>query len=644
VRTAVLSYRLWQRRFGGDAGIIGRTIVLDRQPVLVTGVMPATFWLPSNQIDLWVRHDADNVQAGRTTVIGELERPGTFEGARAELTIVARRLDEDRPISGVRRGIVLHESAQELLGRSDRAVLALVMLATVCVLVLAAVNVGNLLMVGAIARVQELAIRVALGASRARLVAQLMIEAVPLGMASAIISLVLACWARPVLYAALGGALGVSHPLADLRLLWATVALTTIALVVAAGVPAVAASRIGVSRQLQQGGGQCSPSRGRRRIYRVLVAGQLAVALTLVVTTFSFAMTLRRLYLADVGFVMTGVVMARIDLPDDFDGRGLAVEHLLRRVAGLPGVHAIGASSQAAFSGQGVQTERVELWKDQVTSEAECSISTSVQAISSDYFGALGIHVRGRTPDSTGAGAVVDMPFVERCLGSADPIGYVVRFPSTGERLPIVGVAAGVRNRHPAFDPQPQVYVTYDRRPANAIVIYVRTDSPGTFGERLHQEVRHVDARISAYDSMSMEQARDSLLASPRALVQLLGVLGALALFLAVVGVYGIVSQAVTTRAREVAIRMALGAAPRSATGLVASEAVWLVLFATMLGLCAASGVGLVVTVVVPLVRANDPWTVGGGTAVVVAAGILAGYLPARRMARIDPASLLRSE
>ncbi|MGE0041604.1 MAG: ABC transporter permease [Vicinamibacterales bacterium] len=659
-RVAVLSDGLWRRRFGGSPAVIGRTVLIDEAPYQVVGVMPAGFELFGSETDLWLPLPWAPGTAQHTTTfsqaVARLAPGASAASATAELQAMANpmRAALHRPDDWGRtmRAAPLIDA---LTGEA-RPPLLLLLGAVGLVLLLAAANLGTLVLGRAVERARELAVRTALGASRAALVRQLVAEQAVLAVTGALGGLGIAALLLPALVARIPpeiprqGDIALDGPVFGLVL----VVSVTIAVLMAA-IPAAVAVRPGVAPLLREQRTTGTPARSRA--LGALVAAQVALAVVLGVGAGLMLRSLWNLQHVDPGFDARDVLMFRLQTTSKY--RSLTTgEPLLAEVAGrlrsLPGVDAVGAIGHLPLSGYAwsipVRDARVPL------AAGEEAPQTGWRFIWSDYFEAMRIPLlagrRFTEADRADAPAVVILneTMARRLFGGpAAAVGQrVVQYGGSGpgeSELEVVGVVGDVR--HVALDeaPSPEIFRPLQQTFMFPMNIVVRTTgSPASLAPAVRQVVHDIDPGVPVADLQPLPVLLVDAVARPRLLAQLLAVFAGVGLVLSVVGLYGVVAYQVRQREREIGIRMALGAAPgRLARGVV-GQGLRYAAAGLVVGLPAAWASSTIVESQIYGVAPRDPVTFGALPAVLAVVTVLACYLPARRAARIDPAVTMRSE
>jgi putative ABC transport system permease protein len=670
-RVVMLSYALWQRRFGAERRVIGQPLTLNGDAYTIVGVLPAHFTIPNAEIELAapLRLEVDPRRGERGSnflrVLARLKPGVTLEQARAELATITAHLREQYPDENAKltapNVLPLHT---ELIG-SYRKALWLLLAAVGMVLLIACANLANLSLVRALARSREMAIRTALGATRHRLVRQMLTESLLLAVAGG---------ALGVLLALNGPALLLRFSPADLpraaqagidgRMLLFSLALTLLAGLVFGLAPAVRATRTDLNAELKEGGSGNLAGARSGRLQNALVVAEVALALLLLIGAGLFGKSYVRLQSVKPGFEASNLLSLRLSLPPASYGKAEAVrvfyDKLAVRLSDLPGVEAVGAASLLPLSGTIARTEFTLAGRPPATA-AETPAAQD-RWVSPGYFHTMQIPlVRGRefteADHERAAGVVViDEVLAQRYWPQGDPLGaHLLLDYGTGEKpraFEIIGVAGSVKhvglNEEPTatlYGPLAQIPPSVvTARAANLSIVVRRAQASPTVAASVRRELQAVDPQVPASNVRMMSQYLAAALAGQRFNLLLLGVFAGAALLLATLGIYGVMAYAVTRRTREIGLRLALGAPPRAALKLVTGQGLRLALLGVGLGLVAAFALTRLLSSLLYGVSATDPATFASVALLLVGVAGLACYLPARRAARVDPLAALREE
>jgi putative ABC transport system permease protein len=663
----VIGSNLWRRRFGADPGIVGQSITLDGRAYTVVGVAPDGFRYP-DRTEAWVppfaRVPTPSEQMNPESVRGfgflsavALLKPGaTLERARVEMEAVTSRLRQQYPDSNNKRFnrvVTLHE---HLVGESSRALL-LLLGAVALVLLIACANVANLLLARAAGRQKEMAVRVALGATRLRLVRQLLVESVLLALLGGAAGLLLGWWGVDLLK----GLLPSEFPrLADIgvdpRVLGFTL-LVSCATGVAFGLaPALQFTKPDLHSFLKESArGSTGGARGGR-LRGLLIVSEVALSLVLLVGAGLLFRSFMRLQSVELGFRPQRVLTFRLT-PSGTNFREDAqfsnfYRDAAERVKAIPGVEAVGVINTLPLSKGPTTGFRVEggpaLRPDQMP-------SVNYRSVSPGYFDAVGVAVvKGRVPDerdTPGAPLVlaVNQSLARRDFPGEDPVGKRISYGVNAQRQPIwfqiVGVVADVRNLELGTEPSPEIYTSYQQDPFAGMSYVVRSSvEPESLVPAVREAVRGVDRAQPVADVRTLEQLVGEAASAPRFNSMLLGLFACMALLLAAAGIYGVMSYAVTQRTHEIGIRIALGAQGRDVLRFVVGQGMTLALAGVGLGLVAALALTRVMSSLLYGVSATDPLTFAGVALLLTLVALLASYVPARRATKVDPMIALRYE
>ncbi|HEX7090945.1 MAG TPA: ABC transporter permease [Longimicrobiales bacterium] len=670
---AVISHALWQSRLGGDPGVVGRTVRLNAGLFTVVGVAPEGFLgsIRGVRVDVWVPLQAtgllgtpDDFLTRRgdrgLLVLGRL-RPGVpVERAQAHFDVVARQLlasypDAWRDVNGRGRRItVLPERESRVLPQLRGAVLGLMglLLAVVgLVLLICCANIATLLLARAAGRTREVAIRLSLGAGRARLVRQLLTESVLLALLGGGVGILIALWAADLLLAFQPSApIPVALDIApDGRVLGFALALALGAAVVFGLAPALQATRLDTVSALKEGA--LTLAGGRRfGLRNVLVTAQVAISLVLLVGAGLFLRSLQHAATVDPGFDPSNVVVASFDLQTQgyTEAQGRAFyEQLSERVAALPGVVGVTLARNVPLSGGGGRRfTGVEGYEPAPGEDMEFHFNV----VGPEYFEVMRVPlVRGRgftAADREGAPqvAVVNETFARRFWPGEDAIGKRLSRFGTAESIEIVGIARDGKYGTLTEEPRPYIYRPF-LQDYDEMTLHVRVGGDiARVVPLIRREIRALDDRLPILSLTTMEKEMALATLPQRIAAALLGACSALALLLAAIGLYGIVAYAVGRRTREIGIRMALGASRGAVLGMVLRGSMRLVALGLAIGLALSLLAGRTLGSLLGGISPADPVALLAGPLVLAASALAASYLPARRAAHVHPVEALRQE
>jgi predicted permease len=663
----VLGHGLWQRRFGGDPGVVGRTVVLNAHPYTVVGVAargfvgveqddPLELFVPlamAGQIrgydEMLGRRDAVWLQ-----LFGRRAAGVPLPTVESELRGIARRLEQQYPESNRERGVAVADGIgfDPDSRQQARAFTGVLFGVVALVLLIACANVANLLLARASARRREISLRASLGASRWRLVRQLLAEGLLLAGLAAVVGLALGAWT-----ASLVGRLPVFvdnelhvDATPDARLLGFTL-LVALASALLFGLPAAfRASRVDLVGSLKAG----APGSGdaRSRVRGALLVGQLALSLVLLAAAGLFLRTLGRLRAVDPGFAAEQVLVARVDVGlqgyDEARGRQFYAE-LVRRAAALPGARAASLAFMIPLGGGGWDTR---IFRADVTPAPDAQgLKTDQNAVEPAYFRTMGMTLtRGRNftqADREGAPkvAVVNEAMARALWPGESPLGKRFRAGREGDPVEVIGVVRSAKYRSLLESERPFLYRPFAQSYMSAMTLHVAAaGDPGALRDPVRRLVRDLDADLPIYAVQTLAERLDESIGAQRTAATMVGAYGALALLVAAVGLYGAMAYSVSRRTREIGVRMALGARESSVLRGVLAEAGRLAATGAVLGLAAAIPATRLLRSQLFGVSPGDPLTLIAVAAVLGLVSLAAAYLPARRATRVDPVVALRAE
>ena len=677
-RVVLLSYGLWQRRFGGRAEILDQPIILNSDTYTVVGVMPKdwAFFDNTPEVELWTPVSyapGDNMDSRNNhfvNLVGRLKPGVTSAQAQAEMSAIASRLESQyKENEGL--GALVVPLREQLVGDTRQALLVLLG-AVGFVLLVACVNVANLLLARAAAREHEFAIRASLGASRGRLVRQSLMESLPLGLAAGGAGLLLGVWGTGLIEPLLPSALPRFNAIAvDVRVLAFTVLVSVVTVVACGLLPSLHAAHANARQALGESGRGTIGGRRRSRVRNLLVTVEMALALVLLAGAGLMVRSFVKLTQVNPGFVPQNFLAMRIPLAAakyPADPRALQFyEQLLERLRGLPGVESAGVSTDSplGFGGDWGKFFSVA-GRPEPASLSEVPF-VRFALVSPDYFRATGIALqRGRafTAEDTARAqgvAIVNETLARRFFPNEDALGKTIWMgppetllpPQEGQpvvrRRVIVGVARDVKDSTLNQQPEPRVYAPFYQHEgegwSNAMLLGVRTTSaPSALAPSVRELVRSLDADQPITQVATGEEMISRRLSGPRFNLVLLVAFAGLALLLAAVGIYGVISYLVVQRSHELGIRMALGAKPRDIFQLVIGQGVMLALLGVAAGLIASLALTRLMSSLLFDVQATDLPTLAGVSFLLVSVAAVACWIPARRAMRVEPMEALRYE
>ena len=661
----VLGYGLWQRRFGGDPNIIGKTVSLGGSPYTIVGVMDADFQpLPSTLVSpvgqfyrpVGENYDDSARDSRHLRAIARLKPGVTIEQARSEASIIAQRLEQAHPLTNKNQGADVVSLTNEIVG-DIRPMLLMIFGAVIFVLLVACANVANLLLARATVRYKEITIRSAIGAARSQIVRQLLTESLVLAVLGGGIGLLLAIWGTGLVESAGSRINPMFHDIrVDIRCLAFTFGLSIITGLIFGLAPALQISKPNLSESLKEAGRGSGPASSRNRLRSVLIISEVALTLVLLVCAGLLIRTVMRLRNVDTGFSAQNVLALDIGLPGTKypkPGDKLAFfKEVTARIMALPGVKAVGTTSVLPlsdnFDGRGLAIEDHPLPRGE-------ELTVDLYIASPGYLQAMEIPlIKGRpiieqdTPDSAKV-ALINNTMANQLWPNQDPLGKRIKFPGN-EKHPqewraIVGVVKDVSQYALDKKPPMQIYLPLTQQPTSFNTIVVKTEGqPTAMIGAMRREVLAVDSEQAVFNVTTLEQLAGDSIANRRLFMMLLLVFAVLALTLASVGIYGVMSYVASQRTHEIGIRMALGARTGDVLKLIIGKGMTLALIGVTAGLAGALALTRLMSKLLFGISATDATTfllVSAGLTVVA---LLACYIPARRATKVDPLVALRYE
>jgi putative ABC transport system permease protein len=661
-RVVILSHGLWQRRFGSDMKIVGKPLTLNGESFTVIGVMPPDFQFPRREVDLWVPIAFTSQEAasrGRhyLQVIGRLKPGITLQQAQAEMNTIAARLQQQYPDQNTDLGAAVTPLHEHVAGDIKPALLILLG-AVGFVLLVACANVANLLLARAAVRQKEIAIRVALGASRLRLIRQFLTESILLAALGGGVGLLLSLWGVSLLQSFIPENISQVKAVAiDAKVLGFTLLVSLLTGLIFGLAPATQASNFNLNETLKEGGRDSAAGSRGNRIRSLLVIAEVAVSLILLIGAGLLINSFLRLRNVDPGFRTENLLTMKVVLPKlkypDHARRTTFYTDLVHRVESLPGVKSAAVTTNLPLYRQGNSMGVVIEGHPDPAPGHEPNVVTRV--ISPHYFSTMGIQlVQGREVseqdrvDSPAVG-VISETMAHRFWPGEDAVGKRIspgKPESPNDWITIVGVVKDVRQFELDAEPKPQMYLSYkqaDYFEPNDLVVSTNVE-PLSLAAAVRKTVWEVDKDQPVSDIRTMEDILSESIARQRFSMLLLGIFAALALVLAAVGIYGVMSYSVAQRTREIGLRMALGAKASDVLKLVVGQGLKLVLIGVVFGLAAAFILTRVMSSLLFGVTATDPTTFIIISLVLISVAVLASYIPARRATKVDPMIALRYE
>lgn len=654
-QVTVLSYAFWQKRFAGDPEIVDKKIILDSKPYQIVGVMPAGVSLPQ-QADLWVplnfdvEPDMKQRKAHFLRPIGRLKPGVSLVQAQADTDAIAAQLEQQFPGSNTGWNLRLIPLREQLVG-SSRATLLILFGAVGFVLLIACANVANLLLVRAASRQKEIALRTALGASRLRIVRQMLTESLLLSLVGGALGTLLAVWGVELLVKLSADSL---PPTVTVNI-DATVLVFTLLISIATGLlfgiaPALRTTRPNLNDSLKEGA-RGSEGAMRNRMRSLLIVFESAVAVVLLVGAGLLVRSLVALQNVDPGFDANNVLTMSVTLPQaKYSEEGKAgnfFQQLETRVASLPGVQAVGLVTELPLSGQPNDVPFTVEGRPPVTPDQ--AFDADFRRVNQNYFNALEIPLlRGRNfteqeVSMSDKVAIVSQQLVDVVFPNEEPLGKRLVTEIGKQTYEIIGVVGDIRHRSLERRPFPAMY--FPTRDNGGMNVVIRTQgNPLSIVGAVRSEVRALDRDQPIAAVKTMNDWVDSSVSAPRYRTTLLGMFAALAMILAATGIYGVMSYSVAQRTHEIGVRMALGARQFDVLKLVVRQGMSLTLVGVILGLLGAFALTRVMESLLFGVTTKDPITFAAVAVLLTTVAFIACFIPARRATKVDPLVALRYE
>jgi putative ABC transport system permease protein len=672
--TIILSNKLWKQRYNADTGIIDRGITLNGNIYTVIGVMPEGFQFPlrNDPIDLWATFAKDltsnegpSIDARRSDrflrVMARLKPGVTVEQAQSAVESISAGLTEKYPKTNTNWGASVSPTIEDLVGEVRPALLIL-MGAVGCVLLIACANVSSLLLARATTRQKEMSVRAALGASRGRIIRQLLTESFVLAIVGGILGLLFAIWGTAQLVALGGKDLPRStHISIDMRVLGFTLVVSILTIVIFGLIPSLQSSKVDLNDALKEGGRGAGDGASRTRLRSLLVTAEIAIAVILLFGAGLLLQSLWRLQSVDTGLRANNLMTMEVGLPEvkyNADQQGVFYHQLQERLSRLPGVESASAVYPLPLS-----TSRISISFDIDGRPVQPSErpSADFRIVSLDYFQTMGIRlIKGRDFDERDKRdaqdvTVVNELYAEKFFPGEDPIGKRIKptlsfepdkEPSWRE---IVGVVSNVRHRGQNKEFTPEYYMLNDQMPYNYMVLAVKTKgAPQSIVSAVRSEVQSLDKDLPLYNVRTMDEYLSTSVAQPRLIATLLAIFAGLALTLTAIGLYGVISYSVSQRTHEIGVRMALGAKPADVVRLVIKQSMILAVIGIVIGIVSTFILTRVLTSFIADllfgIGSRDPVTLAIISLIIAVVTLAACFVPARRATKVDPMVALRYE
>jgi putative ABC transport system permease protein len=658
-KIVILSHSLWQRRFGGDPGIINKTISLSGEPNTVVGIMPPKFQFPESA-EIWrPLAPNDRTRAARfgffLPVVGRLKPGVTRAQAQADLDVIAKQIEQQFPdMAGY--GVNVVPVLEQTVGAIRKALMIL-FVAVIFVLLIACANVANLLLARAAVRRREVALRAALGAGRWRIVRQLLTESMMLAVLGGALGVLLAWWGLRLLVDLNPANIPrVENIRLDGRVLWFTLGLSLLTGLIFGLAPALQTTNLQLSETLKEGGRAGAGGRSAQRLRGTLIVAEVALTLALLVGAGLLIRSFSRLQQVDPGFKAENLLTLRLTLPRSryTDGaRAVSFfERLQERLSALPGV--VSASVTTDIMLRKLATSSSFTVENRPQDPSELALELPFDRVQPNYFQTMGIPLaQGRAftaldGPNTPSVAIVNETFVKRYFPNEDPIGKRFTFGDPGPEaqwITIVGVVHDTKRQGIDQPIRIESWMPLAQSPAGSMDVVLRTTGdPLALSNAAREAVWSIDRDLPIPKIQTMEQNLSSRVAQRRLNMLLLGLFALVALLLAAVGIYGVMSYAVTQRTNEIGIRTALGAQTSDVLRLVVGEGMKLALAGVAIGLIATFALTRLMASLLFGVSASDPITFATIAALLIGVALLACLIPARRATKVDPMVALRYE
>jgi putative ABC transport system permease protein len=660
-KVVLLSYGLWQRRFGGNPGMVGQTMLLDGEPFTVVGILPPEFHFTDKREMMIPAVFSEGEKKRRSAtylyVFGRLKPGVTKEQANANLNSIAGELAQQYPKTNAQLEMTTVSLPDQLLG-DVRPALFTLLGAVGLLLLIACVNVANLLLVRGAQRAREFAIRAALGATRRHLVRQLLIEDILLALMGGVGGLLLGWAAYKFLILNPGNLPRVDQIRMDWRVLAFALGVSLVTTLIFGLLPVVHFSKPDLQGTLKEGGGRSATSGvSQSRVRRVLVVSQLALALVLLIGAGLLTRSFIRLLKIDPGFSADNVLTLQVhiyNLNPEPQQQVAYFDQVLQRWTSLPGVQSAGAVSAPPFVGEGaIEIDNPFVIEGREPPPAGQEPTAYHTVVTTDYFRTLNIPVlNGRTftrMDSQQAVpvAVVNSTMARRFFENEDPVGkrLALRWSNQPLTAEIVGVVGDVLHTGLDSNPRPEIFLHLPQAPFGSMTFVVRTQNdPLLLLPALKKELWSVNKDQPIYSLRTEEQLISASLGERRFSLYLIGIFGIVSLTLAAVGLYGLISISTSQRTQEFGVRIALGAQSSSILKMVIGEGLLLALIGIVVGVGGSLLLTRFLSKMLFGITPTDPFTFASISAVLVLVAVLASYIPARRATRVDPLIALRQE
>ena len=671
-RVVLLSYGLWQRRFGGDTNVVGRQMQIDGEAYTIQGVMGKDFAFPKDvglpdyfsfeKTEVWLPaalsdQQRRNRESHHLAVIARLKPGATLAQAQSDMAAIARNVEQKDPKQAKDWGTSVNLVHEQVVGSSRKMILILLG-AVGFVLLIACANVANLLLARATSRQKEIAIRTALGAGRLRIVRQLLTESVLLSLGGGTLGVLLASWSVKLLVGFSSGRLPrLGEINLDGRVLWFTLGVSLITGVLFGLVPALQSSKIDLNESLKESGRSAMGGRHRQRARSMLVVSEVALSLVLLIGAGLLIKSFLHLQNVNPGFAPDHLLTINLALPQAKYKENAQMSRffaqVVERVRAIPGVDAAAAVSHLPLSGQ-EELDGFTVEGRPAPVDLSQIQTADFRVVTPDYFRAMQIPLlKGRSftdqdRANTTNSIIIDETFARQVFPGEDPIGK--RIDEQGGRedhgfATIIGVVGSVKHTDLSIVSRPAMYVVADQSPWQYMTLVIRSkNDPASLTAAVRREVGAIDKDQPLSEITTMDRLFAKAVAPQRFNMLLVGLFAVIALMLATVGIYGVIGYSVTQRAQEMGVRLALGASARDILRLIIGQAMLTALIGVGIGLIAAFALTRVMSSLLYEVSATDPAVFAGLSVLLVGVALIASYVPARRATKVDPLVALRYE
>jgi putative ABC transport system permease protein len=658
---ALLSYGLWERRYGKDPAVVGRSVRLNDIPTTIIGVMPSGFTFPGTS-DLWTPYvpgaDSEKREVRRLVAFGRMRDGVTEKSARTEIEGIARRLEKAYPATNQGISAVVHSFGEAFNGPQITIVFSAMLGAVGFVLLIACANVANLLLGRAVGRIREISVRIALGASRWRVIRQLLVESVILSVTGGVIGWLIAIWgvrAFDRVVVPLGKPAYIDFSM-DYHVFAYLIAVSLGTGVLFGLVPALRLSRVDLNSALKDGDRASSGGGRGKYLSALLVVTEMALAVVLLVGAGLMIRSFLDASAISTGININNVLTMRLQLPETKypKDEDLVAFHdrLNRQLSAVPGVTAISIASNLPSGGALSFPFELE-GAPPVDEKRRQNLNALV--IGPSYFRAVDVRpLRGRTfTEGDGIAGppviLVNQRFTERFWPNDDPIGKRLRLfqGSTPDAwATVIGIVPEILQDNGDRVHEPLIYIPYRQKPQRDMAVVARTAvAPAGLGTAFRKSVQSIDEDLPVYRLLTMEERLDQNYWQWRVFGTLFAIFAGIALALASVGLYAVIAHSVSQRTKEIGVRMALGASSRQILALVFSQGIVQMAIGLALGLAGAFGVTRILrTILAGSVSPTDPATFAAAASILALAAVLGCYIPARRATNVDPVVALRDE